>query len=116
MKWMKEDLEKAHLFSLSNKKQISQSKICGCFYCGFVFPAADLTDDDWTIDVGGPTALCPSCMIDSVIGDASGYPIEDERFMSAMNQYFFEGQGVTISREKAKWTIIEEIPDKPSKE
>jgi hypothetical protein len=37
---------------------------------------------------GGQTALCPSCGIDSVIGDASGFPITEE-FLAAMESRWF---------------------------
>jgi hypothetical protein len=35
------------------------------------------------------TALCPERMIDSVLGDASGFPITPD-FLAAMHQYWFE--------------------------
>lgn len=40
-----------------------------------------------------PTARCPRCGIDSVIGSASGYPITRE-FLQTMNSYWF-GQPMT---------------------
>jgi acetone carboxylase gamma subunit len=36
----------------------------------------------------GQTALCPECGIDSVIGDASGYPIT-EAFLGKMKTFWF---------------------------
>ena len=35
-----------------------------------------------------PTALCPYCHIDSVIGDAAGFPIIP-KFLKAMNKRWF---------------------------
>jgi hypothetical protein len=35
-----------------------------------------------------PTALCPYCYTDSVLGDASGYPITEE-FLKEMNKRWF---------------------------
>lgn len=43
---------------------------------------------DTESDPEGTTALCARCGIDSVIGDASGYPIIKE-FLEEMNEYGF---------------------------
>jgi acetone carboxylase gamma subunit len=37
----------------------------------------------------GMCALCPRCEIDSVLGDASGYPITHD-FLSKMRHYWFD--------------------------
>jgi hypothetical protein len=37
---------------------------------------------------GGSTALCPRCNIDSILADASGYPITTE-FLQEMHAVFF---------------------------
>lgn len=60
------------------------SRLCGCFYCGAIFPPSEIMD--W-ID-RGRTALCARCGIDSVIGDRSGFPITSE-FLDQMNHYWF---------------------------
>jgi hypothetical protein len=49
-----------------------------------VFEFKDIRE--WTDD--GQTALCPSCGVDSVIGDASGFPITVE-FLTAMEAHWF---------------------------
>jgi hypothetical protein len=41
---------------------------------------------EWTDD--SQTALCPTCGIDSVIGDESGFPITDH-FLEAMEARWF---------------------------
>jgi hypothetical protein len=57
-----------------------------------MFPASSITEwfEDRNVPEGrsGPTALCPKCGIDSVIGSASGYPITQE-FLSAMKDRWF---------------------------
>ena len=90
-KWTTEVLEAAHKHSLYNHREILHSCSCGCFYCGAVFTPSALNDDaDWTDDYAQErTALCPECMIDSVLGDASGYPVTDEEFLEAMREYWF---------------------------
>ena len=51
-----------------------------------IFTPQEITD--WIEDKSGITALCPSCGIDSVIGESSGFPITEE-FMREMNSYWF---------------------------
>ena len=64
--------------SFENWEAVKSSKMCGCYYCGRIFPSEELTDNDWTPDPNGKTALCPYCFIDSVIGDVSGIPIQKD--------------------------------------
>jgi hypothetical protein len=54
-----------------------------------IFPPADI--DEWVDENEhgvGQTAICPRCGIDSVIGDASGYPVTVE-FLSQMHRVWF---------------------------
>jgi hypothetical protein len=46
-------------------------------------------EDEADINETGQTALCPRCGIDSVLGSASGYPINRE-FLQKMNEYWFQ--------------------------
>ena len=78
-------LEQAHKASFRNREQIERSKQCGCFFCCRIFPASEVTD---YVSKEKPTALCPYCYTDSVLGDASGYPITKE-FMKEMNKRWF---------------------------
>lgn len=78
-------LQLAHDASFHNREQIEQSKQCGCFSCCHIFSASEVTD---YVSPEEPTAICPYCHIDSVIGDASGYPVTEE-FMEKMNKRWF---------------------------
>ncbi len=80
------ELKSAHSHCLRHKAEIARSKTCGCFHCKSTFPPSKITV--WLEEE--ETALCPNCMIDSVIGDASGYPVADEMFLSEMHQFFFQ--------------------------
>lgn len=79
-------LRNAHHASFKNEEQINRSKLCGCFACKRIFPAseADLVPE---LD-GKRTAWCPHCNTDSVLGDASGYPITVD-FMKKMYDEWF---------------------------
>lgn len=73
----------AHKFSSNHKVQLEVDQNCGCFYCLKIFNSREITD--W---IDNDTAICPYCMIDSVMGESSGYPITYE-FLEAMYQYWF---------------------------
>ena len=77
----------AHDCSIYNKAQLEQSKMCGCFSCCEIFPPSDITD---YLPDEPPTALCPYCHIDAVIGDASGFPITEEFLTEMMRRWFGE--------------------------
>ena len=80
-----EDLFKyAHRLSIYNKPSIMKSKICGCFYCGKIYPATSIRS---FIDKG-TTALCPHCGMDSVIADADWKDLTRE-FLEKMHIRFF---------------------------
>jgi hypothetical protein len=78
-------LEAAHRHCTANEDELRQSKAAGCFYCKSIFPAAAVTQ----FLENERMALCPECMIDSVLGDASGFPIAPD-FLAEMHQYWFE--------------------------
>jgi hypothetical protein len=82
------DLINAHTHSSNHRADLFQSGRCGCFGCLAIFPADAI--EDWTdvVDGVGVTAFCPECGIDSVLGSASGYPIE-EWFLRRMREHWF---------------------------
>ena len=75
----------AHACSFSNKEQIEKSEKCGCFFCGEIFSPSEITD---YLPDEPPTAECPFCHTDSVIGDASGFPITKD-FLKKMKKRWF---------------------------
>ena len=81
---IKEHLIAAHKSSIYNIEAVKNSTVCGCFYCLETFAPSEIKD--W-VD-SEKTALCPHCGIDSVIGDASGYPVTKE-FLEEMKKYWF---------------------------
>lgn len=81
-----EQLQFAHMHSAYNMDAIKDSNMCGCFYCGRIFPASEVTD--YTNEFDGYTALCPICEIDSVIPDIYGDKITS-RFLKKMYRYWF---------------------------
>jgi|tagenome__1003787_1003787.scaffolds.fasta_scaffold20176657_2 hypothetical protein len=88
MSFSKEFLEAAHKHSFQNRAEIEASENCFCFYCRESFAGRDVTY--WIPDDGGDTAVCPLCPVDSVIGSASGLPVDDAEFLAAMHSYWIK--------------------------
>ena len=90
-KKQKEEEEKDRIFrqahdcSFSNKEQIEKSEKCGCFSCCEIYTPSEITD---YLPDEPPTAECPFCHTDSVIGDASGFPITQD-FLKKMKKRWF---------------------------
>ena len=80
-------LAAAHNHSSDHRSEIEASCLCRCFYCLDLFPPQKV--ERW-LNEGSGTALCPSCQIDAVIGDRSGYPVCLSEFAQAMHERWFE--------------------------
>ena len=78
-------LEEVHKHSNNNKMEIEKSDTCGCFYCKELFVPTEIKS--WIQDKE-PTARCPYCTVDSVIGNASGYEIT-KALLDAMSKKWF---------------------------
>lgn len=90
------DLERAHKHSIFHRESVLRSDQCGCFYCMAIFPPDRISE--WVDD--GQTALCPECGIDSVIGSASGIPIENQ-FLREMQSYWFSESLFKLGEKKS---------------
>lgn len=83
----------AHTATFKNWRFLRKSKMCGCIYCCRVYPTSEVVD--WCNERDRRrTALCPYCGIDSVIPDASGWPL-DEKFLNKMKYLWFESHSVS---------------------
>ncbi len=80
----KNKLKNAHICSSYNKEQLSNSKLCGCFYCLKIFDPNLIVD--WCDD--NQTAICPYCGIDSIIYDSKTYHVS-KKFLEQMKKYWF---------------------------
>lgn len=82
-----ERMQYAHMFSIYNEPSVKESHMCACFHCGSVFPAELV--EHYSYEFGDPnTAICPYCMIDSVLADADWKDFSP-KFLESMEQYFF---------------------------
>lgn len=82
------DVVGAHTRSIAHREEILASERCGCFYCLAIFAPSEIDAFTDVVDGVAVTALCPRCGIDSVIGSASGFPIEAS-FLEMMRAYWF---------------------------
>lgn len=89
------DIVAAHGHCRDHRAEVVASVICGCFHCCGMFTPGQIVD--WIdpapemVNVAGrlgQSALCPSCGIDAVIGDRSGFPIT-EGFLHTMRAHWF---------------------------
>ncbi len=84
-----EDVQRAHVHSSNHRNEIVASAICGCFHCKQTFAPSEIIEwIDEDSEGVGQCAMCPRCGIDSVIGSASGFPI-NTAFLSAMSRFWF---------------------------
>ena len=82
------NLKAAHASSFNSYARImNEAKICGCFYCGRIFSKKKI--EEWADD-GNGTPICPYCGIDSVLDDASGFPITRSFLNKMCKKYFGE--------------------------
>lgn len=81
---MPKEIVQAHNHSSNHRKEILASKKCGCFYCLETFKPSEIKE--WVDD--GKCAICPRCGIDSVLGDAAGFPLTKE-FLGSLHHYWF---------------------------
>lgn len=81
---MSEPHIEAHRHSIRHRVEIESSSLCGCFYCLAIMKPDSIVD--WVDSES--TAMCPKCGIDSIIGDASAYPITTA-FLQQMRAHWF---------------------------
>lgn len=79
----------AHRHASNHRAELHRSDLCGCFYCFETFAVEAITEWVDENEAGvGQCAICPHCGVDSVLGSASGFPIQNS-FLKMMHQYWF---------------------------
>ena len=84
-------LRAIHKHSVENKYEILNSKKCACFHCFRIYDSVEV-DTFLQENDGIETALCPLCITDTIIGDASGFNLTDEMIDALAYEYL---QGLT---------------------
>lgn len=92
-KYSADYIQEAHKSTFANELQILESSSCTCFYCGHTFDPQKEDTLYWITErpPKGRTLQCPMCGIDCLLGDASGYPIDDPEFVMACSEAWFGG-------------------------
>lgn len=57
----------------NNEIEMLHSKKAGCLFCGYIIDARKV--NKWTSDLSSPSAICPRCGMNMILGDASGHDI-----------------------------------------
>ena len=81
----------AHNHCYDNMELLFAKQKCVCIYCWKSFESSDIIR--WYDSKHG-TAECPYCGIDTVIGEISGYEL-DNKFIETMYNYYFNNEGST---------------------
>ena len=82
---IKVGLSQLPTLAFKNRHIVEYSTNAGCMYCQKIYPITEIksyTDNQ-------KTCLCPYCNVDAVIGDKSGYEI-NEKSLSNANKYWFQ--------------------------
>ena len=79
-----QDHLRAHGHCRNNREELSQSTLCGNFYCLAIYQPSEISE--WVDE--DQTAMCTKCGIDSLIGSACGYPVTAE-FLQKMHDHWF---------------------------
>lgn len=79
-------IDEAIKYATSNEKEIQKSKIAGCYFCLRVYPASEITDEDYLVEER--TAMCPHCQVNAVLPDTSGFELSTETLEKIHNYYF----------------------------
>ncbi|MEK9156816.1 MAG: hypothetical protein AAB448_01615 [Patescibacteria group bacterium] len=81
-------VEDAIKHATNNEDAIRRSKNVGCYYCLKVYPATEITPDDFMpIE---RTAMCPHCSIDAVLPDVSGFELDKDTLQKIHDRWFNE--------------------------
>lgn len=78
--------EQASKHTYCNFDEVTKSHSAGCFHCLKTFSTNIINEVEHCIastphGTLEPTVFCPFCGIDAVIGDASGYDVQDVKFL-----------------------------------
>ena len=72
--------------AVNNEDEVKASDQAGCFHCLEIFDISEI--EDWVEGETGTSAVCPHCDVESVIGDAAGFPLTEE-FLDELRQQHF---------------------------
>lgn len=99
------DLTEWHKCSDYNKEQIAKSTLVGCFYCGTISAALNVTE--W-IDKG-QTGMCPECGIDALIADVSVPSLTMWLLRAMYDRWFGTGHALKKDPETGKMVTDPEV-------
>lgn len=89
MKYTDKQFPDIYKHTKNNELDILQSKTCSCLFCQQNYSARKVSE--WNTDKNNQmSAVCPECGMDAVVGDASGYVLDDDDIETLHKTYFGE--------------------------
>ena len=79
------ELIAAYEHSRCNREMLKKDNLCGCYYCLSLFHPSKIFS--WGPDK--QTAVCPYCLMHSIISESSGYPMTMD-FLVRMHHAWFD--------------------------
>jgi hypothetical protein len=80
------EASRLHRHTRLNRMELEASEVCGCIACERIYFPSEIVR--W---VDEETALCPHCVVDAVVGSASGIPIMPGVLRRAHERWFLVG-------------------------
>ena len=77
-------LSQVAFLAMNNRSDVERSSHSGCFHCGKTFPSSEVAQHT----DAGKTCICPKCGQDCVLGEASGFPINEKSLLDAKKYLF----------------------------
>jgi len=87
-------IQQAHKLTMCNEAILQKSSHILCLYCGETYTPkeGDLSSLRFFEEHNGQkTYQCSICLCDCLLGNASGYPIDDPIFQARFTRYWFNG-------------------------
>lgn len=85
--WSFEDYDDVRKHTVNNLGEVLNSTIVGCYACKRHYI---VTDSVGPMEHNGTTSMCRFCGEKTVVGDKTGYPVTNQRFLQHMHWYAFE--------------------------
>ena len=88
---------RAHKHTFQNEAEIRRSSRVVCCFCGSLYDPHK-EEMDCFEDREARTYACSRCGVDAVLGDASGFPMDDLQFVRACCADWFAGREIKFLR------------------
>lgn len=106
MQYQTHELDSLVKQAFGNEQRIRLAHRAGCYHCAKIFPTSEIVD--WCDDKPHRTAVCPHCLMDSVIAEPPDFALTPE-LMQQMRARYFASDVLLESIDLDSFGSIEEI-------